>query len=509
MDYPATEEVTRRHHETIYHTYENPIMNGQFSATISQSSHGCCDLLSFFSTVAASIYNPYTELALLSTYIGPWNISLPVPSHRGAFCSVILLRSRNLLTRMQSNFHAEHRLPKVIALKTPILDEESPSSRNDLLLGSMAKEYHILKNSLLNRHENIITLVGCCWQSPAVSTSCVLPSLVLEGTKLGDLESFNRTRKLALRKKLGICIDIASGLSAIHDANIIHGDIKLQNILIFQQRDHRYIAKIADFGASLIVSEIEMPARSLRGTVLYSAPECLGGSGFLYQNELFKTDLFSLGIVFLFLIKGIQTFDIMRKFPTSHLTHMKENGTFLAWAKEYFDCTDDPIMVSEKDPKDSKNDDVWETDVEWKRNPTLGDGRFQTLFRMLMDKTLAPSPSVRFERAEDALLVLRYMLRQTLLLAYGNSTSTHNATTQIERESSWTRLIGLSPYNTNSVAKLNGQEVEAFLLGSLLSPYIGNVRKDLKFIKRHSTQDWQNGVTSAVTKLPMFSAIHG
>ncbi len=48
---------------------------------------------------------------------------------------------------------------------------------------------------------------------------------------------------------------IANGLKHIHAQNVVHQDVKPQNILLKQESSTKYIAKLADFGASEIIGE--------------------------------------------------------------------------------------------------------------------------------------------------------------------------------------------------------------------------------------------------------------
>ena len=90
----------------------------------------------------------------------------------------------------------------------------------------------------------------------------------------------------------GIVRQIARGLRAFHRKEMIHQDLKPENIII----DTQGTVKIIDFGSTKVagVEEISSPVHrlSLLGTQHYTAPECLLG-----QPVSYRSDAFSLGII--------------------------------------------------------------------------------------------------------------------------------------------------------------------------------------------------------------------
>jgi serine/threonine protein kinase len=81
--------------------------------------------------------------------------------------------------------------------------------------------------------------------------------------------------------------------------NIVHRDIKLDNILIKSIEDNtEFEVRIADFGLSVFTPKNEMLKQKC-GTPGYVAPEVFTGRGYSY-----KADIFSLGSVFFNLLTG-------------------------------------------------------------------------------------------------------------------------------------------------------------------------------------------------------------
>lgn len=117
-------------------------------------------------------------------------------------------------------------------------------------------------------------------------------------------------KRLELHEVLEIGVQVASALSAAHDARIVHRDIKPENIMV--RKDG--IVKVLDFGlAKLVKQELEgasdpgAPTKVLyqtapgilMGTVSYMSPEQADG-----KEVDPRTDIWSLGVVLYEMIAG-------------------------------------------------------------------------------------------------------------------------------------------------------------------------------------------------------------
>ncbi|OMJ73906.1 hypothetical protein SteCoe_27286 [Stentor coeruleus] len=109
---------------------------------------------------------------------------------------------------------------------------------------------------------------------------------------------YNRLRragKFSEKIVLEIMQQVLEGVSYIHSQNVVHRDIKLENIL-FVSPD-RFDLKIADFGNSSTFSHIKKP-QGLCGTLHYLAPE-------VHKKEYDeKVDIWSCGILAYMLLTG-------------------------------------------------------------------------------------------------------------------------------------------------------------------------------------------------------------
>ena len=107
--------------------------------------------------------------------------------------------------------------------------------------------------------------------------------------------------RLSIKEATSIAIQVSTGIEAAHQNNIIHRDIKPQNIII--SKDGK--VKIADFGiAKAISTNTNTISSNVMGSVHYSSPEQSRG-GYLDA----KSDIYSLGIVMFEMVTGRVPFD--------------------------------------------------------------------------------------------------------------------------------------------------------------------------------------------------------
>ena len=67
---------------------------------------------------------------------------------------------------------------------------------------------------------------------------------------------------------------IARGLEALHEKQILHLDVKLENV-IFESKEPNSLMKLADFGCCYVQDVEERPPDEIIGTAGYIAPEII------------------------------------------------------------------------------------------------------------------------------------------------------------------------------------------------------------------------------------------
>src|SRR6185437_9205861 len=127
------------------------------------------------------------------------------------------------------------------------------------------------------------------------------PYMVLEHVQGETLkELIRREAPLEVPTALAYAIEIARALGAAHAQEIVHRDVKPQNVLLSGEGG----AKITDFGIARTLSEegLTMDGRVL-GTTDYVSPEQALGQGVTGQS-----DVYSLGVVMYELLNGLVPF---------------------------------------------------------------------------------------------------------------------------------------------------------------------------------------------------------
>ncbi|KAH0651671.1 hypothetical protein KY284_031583 [Solanum tuberosum] len=176
---------------------------------------------------------------------------------------------------------------------------------NDRCFAGKASEQERMRDDFWNEaikladlhHPNVVAFYGVVLDGPGGSVATVTEYMV-NGSLRNALQK--NERNLDKRKRLVIAMDVAFGMEYLHGKNIVHFDLKSDNLLVNLRDPHRPICKVGDLGLSKVKCQT-LISGGVRGTLPWMAPELLNGSSSLVSE---KVDVFSFGIVLWELLTG-------------------------------------------------------------------------------------------------------------------------------------------------------------------------------------------------------------
>ncbi|WP_181019499.1 serine/threonine-protein kinase [Nonomuraea typhae] len=181
----------------------------------------------------------------------------------------------------------QERLDRVVALKVLSVDRVDNKT-----MRRFQRELQL--TGRLTGHPNVVTVFD------TGTTRTGKPYIAMDYFENGSLRDRIRTQgPLPLQEVLRSGVKLAGALAAVHEAGVLHGDIKPQNILISRYGE----PAIADFGVARVIDTAEISAATHAFTPLHAAPEVLSG-----QPHTAATDIYSLGSTLYHLLAGQPAF---------------------------------------------------------------------------------------------------------------------------------------------------------------------------------------------------------
>ncbi|KEH27004.1 wall-associated kinase-like protein [Medicago truncatula] len=190
-------------------------------------------------------------------------------------------------------------------------------------------------------HPNLVSLYGCT--SRHSRELLLVYEYVSNGTVADHLHGKKAKHgKLSWHVRMNIAVETASALKYLHVSDIIHRDIKTNNILL----DAHFRVKVADFGLSrLFPNDQTHVSTAPQGTPGYVDPE---------YHECYqltdRSDVYSFGVVMIELISSLPAVDITRHRHEINLSNMAINRIQNRTLHEIVD----PTLGFESDPKVKK-----------------------------------------------------------------------------------------------------------------------------------------------------------
>ena len=173
-------------------------------------------------------------------------------------------------------------------------------SKNKYLQDVAIKQIFVKKDEIINEveimkkvhHENVVNLFHS--NKTESKTEIVKLSLIMEYCEGLDLSKFlEKNPKLPEWQIREYFRQIVTGLTYLHSENIIHRDIKPQNILLANKNK---TIKIGDYGISRIIKLDMSSATMFKGTYGFMAPEVIDKQITDQGTYDFSADIFSLGV---------------------------------------------------------------------------------------------------------------------------------------------------------------------------------------------------------------------
>jgi len=210
----------------------------------------------------------------------------PMLEARKKFDGYTIIRNISSSPRSHVYLACDEETKENVILKIPSIElqEDKAYLERFLLEDWIAKKInneHVVKSFLQTRKKNFLYNV----------------SEYIQGQTLTQWIKDNPKPKL--ENVRNIIEQIAKGLYAFHNLEMLHQDLRPENVLI----DESDSVKIIDFGSTRVegIADIDtvMQQHSLQGTALYSAPEYF--LGYLGTN---RSDIFSLGVITYQMLSG-------------------------------------------------------------------------------------------------------------------------------------------------------------------------------------------------------------
>ncbi len=175
----------------------------------------------------------------------------------------------------------DHKLNRLVAVK--VLKQEFSENEN------FVSKFRVEAQSTAGlMHPNIVNVYD-------VGDEDGINYIVMELVDGITLKKYiEKKSRLSVKEAVSIAIQVAMGLEAAHNNNIIHRDIKPQNIMISKEGK----VKVTDFGIAKAATSNTITS-NVMGSVHYTSPEQARGG---YSDA--KSDIYSLGITLFEMLTG-------------------------------------------------------------------------------------------------------------------------------------------------------------------------------------------------------------
>ena len=145
------------------------------------------------------------------------------------------------------------------------------------------------------KHPNVVRAFG----AEQVGDEIGLSMELVKGRTLDEI--VRQQAPFGANEAVVIGIDLCRALAAVHNAGVLHGDIKAHNVM----REDGGRTVLMDFGTSRDLNRQPAgPGGDFAGTPLYLAPEVFAG-----HSRTMASEIYSVGVLLYFLVSGVHPFE--------------------------------------------------------------------------------------------------------------------------------------------------------------------------------------------------------
>lgn len=209
----------------------------------------------------------------------------PLPDRFGAY-RVLRELGRGGMGVVYLGARDDHRFDKQVAIKVVSGDVVHPA-----VFRRFEDERRILASL---DHPNIAPLLD------AGTTEGGLPYVVMEYVEGESIDGYCSTRRLAVRERLGLFLQVCGAVQYSHQHLVVHRDIKARNILVTPDG----VPKLLDFGIAKLLEPGGIDGSRTRTAFRVMTPESASPEQVRGEPVTVATDVYSLGVLLYRLLTG-------------------------------------------------------------------------------------------------------------------------------------------------------------------------------------------------------------
>ncbi|KAM7216775.1 ankyrin [Rhypophila decipiens] len=289
-------------------------------------------------------------------------------------------------------------LPYFVAVKRLLPRPDAPNNTSKRYAGVL-RELRVLTHPPIRSHGCISQVIGYGWSD--LQSHGVQPYLVMDFSDHGTIIQYLKRCRIPIHERRELALDIAAALKAVHECGIVHGDVKAENVLVFDNNTpfgpgdeyitRPQVARLADFSSTVFEQDfVNQPEVYYFGTETYLAPEIAGRPACRYMSDTRTFDLFKLADCYSF---GLLLWEVIQNGKPFHDSIVLGPGETL---KGFVD----KISGNGRDELGGLALSLCDTLDEVRANAQLVDAVKKTIFACLRD-----DPSQRCTMDEAVLLL--------------------------------------------------------------------------------------------------------